>query len=540
MFKKYSRRKIIKISAKLCVGMPATYLVGCSNTNEAKTFNNTQKILLNTDSENNQTISNKSIALGSLRDGSSGYDVVDHIRQSLVYSRLIAIDPRTNYMYGDIIDELEVISSTEIKFRIKNDAYFHPNIDFLAKPVTSNDVAKSFLEYIESGDYFFTQVIDSIDIHDEKVFTINLNAPFAFFFDNLANISSNIYSQESYPDSDLKLGSGLFKFTMQDATSSLLTANNLTHRNNHPHVEKITIHQYSNDREFDAAFRSQNIDIREHPDTNSYESIPPNESVVQKIRPSQRMIGLGFSLLPIKKNQSTRYVEAFQDKRVRLAISNALDRNVLAQLAGGISASPIGLAHKSDSLSIAELESFKIQHYDLIESKKLLDASGYQSLSFEMLLKENQTLLSLANLIQEQLSVVNITTNLVVQNENSWKESFKSGDFETILFYSEPLKSPEMALRLHLSDSLGGSGSRWGFSDPIFDASVKKIYSQMFLHDRSEKILNAQKILLQQIPAMLPLVTPFDHASLNKDINGYEFDSYSFNFDWLAGHWSRM
>ena len=102
------------------------------------------------------------------------------------------------------------------------------------------------------------------------------------------------------------------------------------------------------------------------------------------------------------------------------------------------------------------------------------------------------------------------------------------------------MQTTEKALRLHLSDSLGGSGSRWGFSDPIFDSAMKKIYSEMLLADRSEKTLEAQKVLLQQIPAMLPLVTPFDHASLNKDINGYEFDSYSFNFDWLAGHWSRV
>jgi len=540
MLKKHSRRKIIKTSIKICSGISTVLLFGCSKTEEVETHSNSIKIPIKTDIKNNYDSTNKSISLGSLSSENSSFNFINHIGQSLIYSRLVAIDPRTNYLYGDLADEIEIISSTKIRFRIKNNAYFHPNADFLAQPVKSEDIQKNYLEYLSAGDYFFNQVINSIDIQDEKTFVINLNAPFAFFFDNLANISSNIHSQESYAGLDLKLGSGLFKFAMHDATSHLFEANRLTHRNNLPRLEKIIIHQYSNDREFDAAFRSQIIDVREHPDIDSYQSIRPNENVTQQIRSSQRMIGFGLSLLPIKNKKRTRYIEAFQDKRVRLAISNALDRSAIAQLTEGIIASPVGHAHKSDSLTITDLNSFKFQNYDLIESKKLLDASGYESLSFEILLKKDKKLLSLAKLMQDQLNAINIKVNLVIETEDKWNRSFELGDFETILFLSKPLESPEMALRLHLSDSLGGSGSRWGFSDPIFDSAVRKIYSEMILEDRSEKIIAAQKILLQQIPAMLPLVTPFDHVSLYKDINGYVFDSYSFNFDWLAGQWSKI
>ena len=537
MLKRYSRRTMIKASTKICGGISTALLFGCSNTEEVKIQDSPIKIPIKTDIKESHALSNKSISLGSLSSESSNFNFINHIGQSLIYSRLVAIDPRKNYLYGDLANEIEIIDSTKLRFRLKDDAYFHPNADFLAQPVKSEDIQRS---YLSSDDYFFSKVIDSIDIQNEKTFVINLNAPFAFFFDNLASIESNIYSQESYAGLDLKLGSGLFKFSTRDATSYLFEANRLTHRKNLPRLEKIIIHQYGNDREFDAAFRSQNIDIREHPDINSYQSIRPNIDITQQIRSSQRMIGLGLSLLPIKNKRRTRYIKAFQDKRVRLAISNALDRTAIAQLAEGTIASPIGHAHKADSLSVTDLDSFKFQNYDLAESKKLLDASGYKSLSFEILLNEDKKLLTLANLIKKQLSDINIKANLIVKNEDSWNRSFEFGDFETILFLSEPLESPEMALRLHLSDSLGGSGSRWGFSDPIFDSAVKKMYSEMLLTDRSERTLEAQKVLLQQIPAMLPLVTPFDHVSLNKDISGYEFNSYSFNFDWLAGHWNRV
>ena len=528
---------MIKKSTKICGGISTALFFGCSNTEEVKTLQNSVKIPIKNDTQDKSDLSNKSISLGSLSDENSSFNFINHIGKSLIYSRLVAIDPRKNYLYGDLASDIEIIDPTELRFRLRDNAYFHPNTDFLAQPVKSEDIQRS---YLSGKDSFFSEVINSIEIQDEKTFIINLNAPFAFLFDNLASVESNIYSQESYAGIDLKLGSGLFKFLTRDATSSVFEANSLTHRNNLPRLGKINVHQYANDREFDAAFRSQNIDIREHPNIDSYQSIRPNMNTKRQIRFSQKMIGLGFSLLPIKNKRRTRYIKAFQDKRVRLAISNALDRSAIAQLAEGTIASPIGHAHSADSLSVSDLDSFKFQNYDLTESKKLLDASGYKSLSFEMLLNEDKKLLTIANLLQKQLSAIDIKANLVVENDNDWNKSFEFGDFETILFLSNPLQTTEKALRLHLSDSLGGSGSRWGFSDPIFDSAMKKIYSEMLLADRSEKTLEAQKVLLQQIPAMLPLVTPFDHASLNKDINGYEFDSYSFNFDWLAGHWSRV
>ena len=105
MLKKHSRRKIIKTSIKICSGISTVLLFGCSKTEEVETHSNSIKIPIKTDIKNNYDSTNKSISLGSLSSENSSFNFINHIGQSLIYSRLVAIDPRTNYLYGDLADE---------------------------------------------------------------------------------------------------------------------------------------------------------------------------------------------------------------------------------------------------------------------------------------------------------------------------------------------------------------------------------------------------------------------------------------------------
>ena len=44
-------------------------------------------------------------------------------------------------------------------------------------------------------------------------------------------------------------------------------------------------------------------------------------------------------------------------------------------------------------------------------------------------------------------------------------------------------------------------------------------------------------MLLDDVPAMLPLTAPLEYASIREGVTGYEFDAYEFNAGTLARFW---
>ena len=112
-----------------------------------------------------------------------------------------------------------------------------------------------------------------------------------------------------------------------------------------------------------------------------------------------------------------------------------------------------------------------------------------------------------------------------------------AGDFEATVFQIGGLSTPDIGLRLHSSGGLNGQFSPWGYSNPVFDAALKTALSELRSDRRAELMREAQRVLLGEVPAMLPLVTPYDVASLAQKVVGYAFNAFEFNSAWLAGQW---
>ena len=55
--------------------------------------------------------------------------------------------------------------------------------------------------------------------------------------------------------------------------------------------------------------------------------------------------------------------------------------------------------------------------------------------------------------------------------------------------------------------------------------------------DRAERSREAQRLLLDDVPAMFPIWSRLERASIAKRVQGFEFAAYGFNVRWLAAGW---
>jgi ABC-type transport system substrate-binding protein len=172
------------------------------------------------------------------------------------------------------------------------------------------------------------------------------------------------------------------------------------------------------------------------------------------------------------------------------------------------------------------------------QAQALLQAAGQSGLSFRIQLPDLDPLRSYGQLVAEQLSEAGFQPHPLVQDAKGWQTAFTAGDFEAVVFEIGGLDTPDIGLRLHTAQGVDGRYSLWGYSNPVYDAAVRTALSQLNPADRARESRKAQRLLLDDVPAMFPIAAPLEQARVANRIQGYEYGAYDFNLAWLAAGWS--
>jgi peptide/nickel transport system substrate-binding protein len=226
-----------------------------------------------------------------------------------------------------------------------------------------------------------------------------------------------------------------------------------------------------------------------------------------------------------------------QDARVRRAVSLALDRQAIAATEGGEISGPIGPAHALDALPGDELQKHPLYQHDPAEARALLEAAGQRELTFALEGANRPQTRAVVQLVEKQLRDVGLVPRVRLLPVHDWEQLFLAGDFEGALVELEELRTPDLGLRLHMSGGLSGSFSLWGFSSPKFDAAARAAFAEVDLERRGERSRAAQRVLLDEVPAMFPLSAPPDYVSVAESLTGFAWDAFEFNFGWLSAEW---
>ncbi|MFA7296140.1 MAG: ABC transporter substrate-binding protein [Dehalococcoidia bacterium] len=479
---------------------------------------------------------------GDLRIGFAGPTGDPVGLSDAVYSRLVAMDPRDGKVYGDLASGFEVApDALTVTVHLREGMRFHPNAQNLADSLTADNVRREFAERGAAGEYLFGSVFDRLEAPDTQTLVLHLRAPFSLLFDYLADTSTaGVHGLQRYSVTNAPLGSGPFVPAGLEDVGMTLVANPLYYRPRLPMLERVYLFDGGPPRDLSAAVVAGELDVAIHGVDAPAEQVklPRGASATLVKRTSRRMRALGFSLAAEKAGGvQTRAVPAFRDARVRRAASLALDRKAIADLDGGTIAGPVGPAHPGDALPVDELAKHPLYRHDPAEARKLLDAAGIPELSFALEGASRPQTRDVLQLVEKQLREVGFAPRPRLLPVADWERLFLAGDFEVALVEFAELRTPDLGLRLCMSGGLSGSFSLWGFSNPTYDAAARKAFTEVDPKRRGERSRAAQRVLLDEVPPLLPLTSPPDYVTVAPTVQGFEFDAFEFNTTWNAAAW---
>ncbi len=459
----------------------------------------------------------------------------------LSHARLVAVDPRNGAIHGDLAMRVEQAGPLDLVVQLRPDAFFHPASGGEAdEPVDAEAVAREFSNRAQRGEFLFGGVIDTIETPEADTLRLRLAAPFALFFDLLGDTAAAAIRSETRSESGQPLGCGPFVAEPRTDGGVSLRPHARYHQRGLPLLSELRIVSAEREAALDAAFESGALDIIRLDQRDRVVRASQRAGARTLWRSTRRARGVGLSLAGTKGGRRVRYQPAFRDERVRRALFLALDYRQISAREGVTAAYPTGPvspSFASDALPPAELAAHPLFGHDPAEAQRLLAAAGVQGLAFSLEAPDRASFTVLARVLAQQLTEGGFRPKLAVVPDAEWRRDLVAGDFEAILFELEPVRTPDVGLRLHSSVGLEGDFSPWGYSNPLYDAALSEALSALDPAERGRRAREAQRLLLDDVPALIPLPEPIEQIAVSSRIAGYAWDTHEFNETWQAARW---
>ncbi len=460
------------------------------------------------------------------------------VLQPLVSAQLCAVDPRSGEVYGDLATRVEAAGDLRLAFTLRPELRFHPGADGLAAALTAEDVQRDFGARAAAHEFIFSDVVASVEAPDLQTVVLQLRAPYATLFEALADpAQAAIRGVGRYQAINLPLGAGPFIPAETDAETVVLAANQLYHRPGLPLLEAIQVQIRTDQQTLDGLALSRGLDVHRLPAGGE---LPPDLGLRRASRPSRGMFGVAMSVATVQRGDRPGAVGPFADERTRRAVALSLDREALLTERRALESGPVGPAFAADALKPDELRAHSIYRRQPQAAVGLLAASGHPDLAFSMLAPDTVDARALLTSIQKQVADAGMRMRPTLVPAAEWEAALRGGEFESILFDSPNLRTPDAGLRLHTSAGVEGTFSPWGYSNPVYDAAVRTALSALAPGERATRSRAAQRVLLDSVPALLPIGTRIEEAWVNTSLQGFEWDADSFNDGWFAGTWRML
>jgi len=426
-----------------------------------------------------------------------------------VYNNLIHFDP---HKYPEIIGDLAkswMVSDDSLSYTFK----LHEGVKFHdGSELTSADVKASWDRIVFPSEGVISQrrsnyqMIKSIEAPDRYTVVFRVHHPSPAFLPNLAHPANFIYAKK-YLESDVHyykthtVGTGPFKLKNYTRGSIIELERNPDYwKKGLPHLDGIKYFIITDTSARAKAIRSGRVDAE-------LRFLPPGDADAIKqqlgdkvVVAAPRSIGnFGVAINVDKK--------PFDDERVRLALTLALDRQDMAKtLAPLTNLDTVGGLMHPDSkwtLSPEELEQmpgFSRDHEaNLREAKRLLAEAGYPNGFKTVLTNRNVKLpyIDLAVYVISAWKKIGVEAEHKVEESATWTQSRVNRDFELLIdpYGSATVGDPDEMLDKFVT----GAQENWGrFSDAMIDALFAQQSQEMNEQKRIQLVKEIDKRVLQK------------------------------------------
>jgi peptide/nickel transport system substrate-binding protein len=410
-------------------------------------------------------------------------------------------------------------------------------------PFTADDVVYTYARVPKvpnspSPFTIYLQGIEKVEAVDPLTVRITTKQPYPLLANNLANVpimSSKAAAGSTAPEgkttAELNSGNGLvgtgpYKFVSWQRGAEIVLDRNPNYWGKKPVFDKITYRPLSSAAARVAALLSGGVDMIEDPPTDDLANLKKNTALNVVEKPSARVIYVALDQFGEKTPGIIGTAKnPLLDKRVRQALSLAIDRNALVERIMGGVAKPAAqlLPYPMQGASAKLVEPEKP---DVEKAKALLKEAGYGN-GFAIQLgapngryindsRVAQTIASMWSRIGVKTSVEAAAPPVFFKNRDSYAYSaylagwaVSTGEMSNAL--NSLLVTPNPALGI-------GTTNRSRYSNPAMDKLVAEASTIMDDKARSAKLAEASEVAMADY-AMLPIHFELSTWAMKKDLD---------------------
>lgn len=362
---------------------------------------------------------------------------LDTAKSQDVYSNWVITQVVESLFYGTndfkiagfLVDKVENPDNTTYLFHLKPGVKFQDGSDFNADAVKWN--LQRHIDNDKSVRHADVVPITAMESVDATTLKISLKTPYAPFLSKLTGGAGAMYSPTTFQklgdniNSDLTAaGSGPFKFTKWDrGTQIQLDKNPAYWRKDdngiqYPYLDRFVLKPIPDENTRLANLKTGDIDWCDTPPPKDVKSIQSNPDLVYKQVP-----GLSFSFIMMEVEK-----EPFQDKRVRQALSYAIDRQAIVDTVFFGTQVPADTEIPGTLFGSIQGPYLK---QDIAKAKALLQQAGKSSVDFSVQFSnQSPTIQQTFELVKDQISPAGFNMTLQPIQFSTLVTNGNNGDYQ--------------------------------------------------------------------------------------------------------------
>ncbi|MBI1777659.1 MAG: ABC transporter substrate-binding protein [Proteobacteria bacterium] len=314
------------------------------------------------------------------------HNLATNIKLSIhMFDRLVDQDERMRPIPG-LATEWKTIDDTTWEFKLRPGVKFHDGSDLSAEDVAATIRRVNWVPNSPSPFTIYTRQIKEIIVVDPQTIRFKTSTPYPLMPVDLASIYivSRKFEQaptSAFNDGSAMIGSGPFKYASYAQGDRIVVQRNDAYWGAKPHWQKATIKIITNNAARVAALLAG--------DVQAIDDVPPADYVALKANANVSLVrALANSVLFIHMDSfrdKTPFVtdkagqplaaNPFKDRRVRMAISKAINRQALVERVMDGTATPAGGLLAEGFFGVSP--KLKPDAYDPDGARKLLAEAGY-------------------------------------------------------------------------------------------------------------------------------------------------------------------
>lgn len=433
---------------------------------------------------------------------------------SLVYNTLVDVDEDLNII-PELATSWEQVDDVTYLFHLRDDVTFHNG-----RQMTAEDVKYSFERILtpdagmlgNSASYVADiDTVEAIDDYTVQITLSKMNAPF------LANLSSNycaIVCKEVVEENEdlLRADGGTGPYTLGEWVPDNMVS---LHKydgyfvEGEPNFDTIEYYVMTDSSARLAALRTDSVDII-NADTSMLPLVEGDDSINTLSYQSRN-----YATLCLNTN-----LEYFQDVRVRQAISLALNREEIIDMAYNGEAEISGFVPASMGHWAVDVLDHPLYQQDIEQAKALLAEAGYPD-GFEVTLIVGllDSLRDIGAVVQQQLAEIGITVNVENKENAEYVALWSAHDFEMMACQNGAGHDPSRGVAFFFKT--GTSANIAEYSNERVDELCDLGAGTTDVDQRREYYTEAINIILDECPNVT-IASPREFFMASPKLQGYE------------------